>query len=375
MSEYSSSLTIHGLNWFITGNILEKLVWSPSILGVLIFSIYMINEYVKHYLSFDIRTEIRYEENPSVILPTIVFCLSRSVANMMICYQNSSLHDHYPCDLNYTNGMKLDYWNSSNATWLPIGKDLGHGCRAINVDKSMSLTGIQELVAIRLQSNLSASEQLEIGFLSHEEFQIRKDQVPMINFFYGNVLFLKPAYYALYVSQTRMERLPHPYPSNCSNEHQTPNPISEYYTHSACYKVCLMNRYLEQCGDVPDFFQKYYSNSSDDNWQTRDNRNCLNRVLKYFNLGSCHCPLACDETIYKVQDEKVADAPKNESYWEFYFYIADRKVTHIHEVPDYTIADVLGAAGGILGLAIGASILSVVELIVVFILNIARKLY
>ena len=43
-------------------------------------------------------------------------------------------------------------------------------------------------------------------------------------------------------------------------------------------------------------------------------------------------------------------------------------------MPDYTLEDFLGAMGGMVGLCVGASILSVIELIVYSILSIMNKL-
>ena len=49
-------------------------------------------------------------------------------------------------------------------------------------------------------------------------------------------------------------------------------------------------------------------------------------------------------------------------------------MTDIGQVSDYTISDMLVNMGGILGLTIGASSLSVVELCVFFVLFILRKI-
>ena len=88
----------------------------------------------------------------------------------------------------------------------------------------------------------------------------------------------------------------------------------------------------------------------------------------------CDCPISCEQTEYKTRVEKVKDF-LDSSTWDISIYNGDRKVTVIQQVADYTIEDMLGAIGGILGLAIGASSLSVVELCVYSVMFVVRKIY
>ena len=119
--------------------------------------------------------------------------------------------------------------------------------------------------------------------------------------------------------------------------------------------------------------------------------------------SSCDCPLQCLETQYKtrvqtipqkkeekIQEEKTeeeeifgVDMFEEELYyesretieWQIEIKNEDTKVTNIIQVPDYTLSDCLGAVGGILGLAIGASSLSLVELILYFVMHVIWKMY
>ena len=109
------------------------------------------------------------------------------------------------------------------------------------------------------------------------------------------------------------------------------------------------------------------------NFTLADVRQCLKKVYLDTELRSCDCPLACEQT--QCRTHVVAKEKSNNSLWEFRVYNHDSKVTQIMQVADFTIEDLLGAVGGILGLTIGASSLSVVELIVYCVLYILRKVH
>ena len=76
---------------------------------------------------------------------------------------------------------------------------------------------------------------------------------------------------------------------------------------------------------------------------------------------------------YKANVISNGNFTKNE--WFINMRAEDQRVREIIEVPDYTLEECLGATGGIFGLVIGASSLSVVELVVNSILRIVRKVY
>ena len=97
------------------------------------------------------------------------------------------------------------------------------------------------------------------------------------------------------------------------------------------------------------------------------------RISTYFNRSKCNCQLSCTETKFKIRKETYHT--HNTSKWFMYFNNEDNKVTIISQVPSYTLEDVLGAVGGILGLAIGASSLSVIEIVVYCALFVVSMVY
>ena len=134
-----------------------------------------------------------------------------------------------------------------------------------------------------------------------------------------------------------------------------------------------------KCGDVPQFWQRYNSLETRpfSNITHKDQWECFYHVFIEANWkqgnANCDCPLPCTEMEYKANVISNGNFTTNE--WFINMRAEDQRVREIIEVPDYTLEECLGATGGILGLAIGASSLSVVELVVYFVLRIVRKVY
>ena len=244
MEEYSSGFTLHGVGWLLSGSVTEKIVWGASIFSVFCFAIYIINGYIGKYFKFDIRTEVRYKVNATVQLPVMIFCLTSAIAHIMECYKGKTFGSSYPCDItNYTRTTTLTYReNMLSSEWIS-SKYLGHDCHAINIQNTINLPGSQDYVQIKFQSKPDPNQLLELGFLSHKEFKSREHNIPIINFFQGSSIYMDPGWYSAYVSQTLIQRLRHPYPSNCSDRHSPSNSLSTFYTYPACHQLCLIKEF------------------------------------------------------------------------------------------------------------------------------------
>ena len=142
--------------------------------------------------------------------------------------------------------------------------------------------------------------------------------------------------------------------------------------------ACSLDLVLDKCDDLPDYFQKHVTRKTHpfNNKTHMERLQCMQHAifeLAKKRLPHCHCPLACKQTQFKIRDDSFNF--NNIGQWDFTLEHEDTKVTKIIQVQDCTIEDLLGAVGGILGLTIGASSISVVELFAYFVLYIARKIY
>ena len=365
--DYSSGLTVHGLNWLCTGSIPEKIMWAFSILIVIGFASYMISRYVGRYLEYELRTEIRYLKNTTIILPTMVFTPHQTLLKSYYCYKNQS---YVTADCHRSDPSFISLTDSSDEF---KGLYLGHNTKAINVDKSMALVGTQDFSPISVETKFRDYVGLLIDFLSFDDYKSRSYKGPFIRDY---VKLLTPGFYNLYIKQILHRRLPHPYSSNCTDEHLTPTLLSTRYSQAVCMQQCYLDKIFEACGFVQDYFEPHYPHQANRVNQTvEDGINCLIDFDHPFYGAKCDCPAACEETEYQVRVEKTKEYLPNSTRWDFILYNSESKITLIQEVPDYTMEDMLGAIGGILGLAIGASSLSVVELCVYSVMFVVRKLY
>ena len=421
MAEYSSSWTIHGLSFLCGGTVPEKFIWALSIMSVLSFAIYMIQGFVRRFLWFEFRTEIRYEENPAIVLPQMIFCLSSAMMKVSTCFSDKLNIGGVSCDLG---DAKLTYSKSSvdkniTATYL------GNGCHTIN--ETLSLTGAQNWMDIYFTLPISAkeaesnytfqvnpvtpkgrpmdnsgininetfedrtdekskeeinttsekesnqfSEHLAIGFLSQDEFQSRKEKFLFIR---DDTVMLQPGEYTIYISKTHITRLGHPFSSNCTDQQVTPNPLSRRYSRPSCYQQCLIKNMLKRCGALPDIFQRFYTRNENITRKFGAVRtDCFRRLTFSFNQTACDCPLSCDDIEYKTRVQK-GKGDTSSTTWRLHIMNGESKVTFIAQVADYTVGDMLSDIGGILGLTVGASSLSIVELCIFFVLSILKKIY
>ena len=66
----------------------------------------MIYKYVSRYFEYELRTDIRYDENLSILLPTMIFGQVSTTMNQGLFYNDTS--PEYPdCDMPTTNITSL----------------------------------------------------------------------------------------------------------------------------------------------------------------------------------------------------------------------------------------------------------------------------
>ena len=370
MNDYSSSFTVHGLSWICTSaNIVEKLFWTAAMLGVVGFAFYMVSGYLTRYLSFDLRTEIRNIESPILPLPTMIFCLQAITYQVFGCYRNVNFAFGGPCNISVAQSTQLTYTNYTTGE-TKLAKYIGSGCHVINENGSLSLLGTGNGITLNFTALLSDSK-VHFVAISPEEYSNRNKKVLPFDRF----LFLNPGEHELNILQTDITRLTLPYVTNCTNKNLSPNPFSALYSGTTCVQACLMRIWLANCGDVPDTMQRFVNEGTYTlkNMSEKKRRDCMFEALSKINTLVCDCPLACRVKKYEPVIRTTRKL-HNKSEWLLNIYNEDNQITQITEVPAYTLEDCLGDVGGILGLAIGASSLSVVELIVYLVLCVARRL-
>ena len=81
------------------------------------------------------------------------------------------------------------------------------------------------------------------------------------------------------------------------------------------------------------------------------------------SIPSCSCNSVCEETVY-LANEKWVNAASGSARWRLFLYNKENTVIIVEQFPDYLLEVYLGDFGGFIGLAMGASYLTVIELLV-----------
>ena len=149
------------------------------------------------------------------------------------------------------------------------------------------------------------------------------------------------------------------------------------YTREKCVYTLQFYIMLKRCGDVPDYWQKYVKPHYKRGWDTKTwNRIKVNRTNLYirkcmkwhsnYNQSLLElCPLPCHEMTSKVIVKQLGTTGLKSTSTYATFHIESR-VTEVTEVPIYTIDNFFSDIGSWLGLLVGMSCLSVVEVITFF---------
>ena len=103
-------------------------------------------------------------------------------------------------------------------------------------------------------------------------------------------------------------------------------------------------------------------------------KDCLNKVANLVAVKvvpDCRTRLPCDEKRYPIDIEWR----RKDGKWTEIFVQFDKPlILKINEIPDYRFEDFLGGFGGFLGVCVGMSLFSILELTVYTFLYVIRKI-
>ena len=186
------------------------------------------------------------------------------------------------------------------------------------------------------------------------------------------------------MTRQKMVRAKDPYSDNCTDN----PPISQY----GCLKKCSIKAMLEKCGvvdlrtamETKEYYDIRLPIADEEN---NTEVNCLEDFMHHYKISSqnCHCPIPCvqhyfeatysqgmwptdvsmvrwRERIHNITNKTVDDDYIKKNYVAIHIYYSDFHVKTTKHVPAFDWSDFLSALGGQIGLWIGASIYSVLEL-------------
>ena len=205
---------------------------------------------------------------------------------------------------------------------------------------------------------------LMINYLTLEEYDSCRKNVYISRL--NAKLTLINGIHEIRLGRREIHRLAAPYKSNCTNEG---NLFSNINSADSNEETCALNYMYQECGVVVDAWVKYAPQKvlpyNATKYDSREN--CLDEVITLLvdkAIPDCSTKLPCYEVNNYVEDYFYFEDSRKQKNIEIHIYFSSPIVTDMEEILDYTFSDFLGPFGGFVGVCIGMSFVSVIELIV-----------
>lgn len=408
--EYIEGSTLHGLNRaYSSSNRSEKWFWIlmviTSFFGLAIgFSILVLK-----YMAYDINLVVTDRVNCGVEFPSVSFCNNDRISTSYIPgdryehHLQTAFSDHF-----YEYATKFPSFCQIFGENCNLTKDFStYGyydpCVTWNMKGLMTqkLPGIFNGVQIIFFLNASSVNNTNHFHLKDTITMILHSSNEFPSNFFDSIQIGAGVQTRIELKKKKYSRLPFPYPSNCTDISQLLDTKEGYsYTRNSCIETCFVWYILMKCGVVmqpryraliPDWMIAQY----EQNVTAQNYNNCFRSLKFEFHtngLETCTCPLACNEVIY---NRKIQTIPLDVD--SLYFHISKRNISlgdldnfkksvfsvniyyprleyeNAVERAAYEMSDVFNDFGGLLGLAIGASVISVVEILAICYLTFFSK--
>lgn len=402
--EYQKTFSVHGLTKICTGSKAESIFWIIILLSGLSVSILLVYRLVRKYLQFNIYTEVTEIATNQNTFPAITFCDYNLMLASYFAYCGtlagaSHPNPKNPCDAsrkkkkisndskkvpvkdgrwssNFYNVVKCHSWGSKSCNsdkYLTSLTQYYHACFTWNYNGDFHDAYGHAFLMFEVNETFTKQHSYIVA-LVHDP---RVKELDMTN----RVILEPKKTYELRIVKTILRRLPSPYPSNCT----AGKPIDVFpgkYTRRTCIESKVFLKMLKKCGDVPDHVaqyipqhikQKYATNNS-----VRDVLKCIYGFQKEEIEIATDCVLPCEEMELMTMlssHEMNGKQDGNKSIYrvdiqyqnvDTYRVVAEKKL--------FSWDQVIGEVGGLLGLVIGASFMSVIEIIAYLYLSCIDKI-
>ncbi len=217
-------------------------------------------------------------------------------------------------------------------------------------------------------------------------------------------IFLSPGYHTrIKIKKIVKHRKPAPFTSKCKNPDEPSKIFPGRNTNARCYYGCYLYKLYHQCDGVPEHFRSFMSfKDYPKNISYQYYTKCTKKVEKELKLSDCDCRLPCYEETYLLESTStrwpqswqapmlasllaagsglnyqysnttIDDVRKKLIKVTFYY---DDLITEVRREKElYSFSSIVSDMGGQMGLFLGASILSLVE-IAALLINAIKCLY
>ena len=271
-----------------------------------------------------------------------------------------------------------DYVSIRSNYKVNYSKDLISPVPCITIDLHQIFVGQNKRISRALYLTTKANIVKQTGYT-----------VGVDNFERESLHTIKRGHYIIQITNVNnISRLRAPFKSNCTEEESDLNIFPAPYTRRKCRNTLMFIKMLEECGDVPDHWRGFVKPQHKKGWKFKYRNVAVNRsdayirfcisniYIHYGDPDLSSCPLPCKEIEFesKIITKRVL-ATKESSRKPSIFHVQfqSRRVTDITEVPVYTSDDFFSDVGSWLGLLVGMSCLSIVEVVTFVFIAVLEK--
>jgi len=373
--ELAKGSTAYGIpNLLRSKRLFNKVFWLCFLLlGSAVTSFY-IYESVNEYLSFEVVTVIRTEYEQPADFPVVTFCSETNgiIHGPPIDMSNLSKIILPKSKFGYDDSIGSNPYNHFESF---ISQDYGQ-CYRFNSGKNMSNHSIE----IKKSTIGGRDDSLELYFGENNGLVIfihnktLPPRLEMLNNHENPIFISNNSRTLIQIEKTLEYKQPEPY-NQCLKDLRTfekNKTIIKYilnknqtYKQKNCLEYCFDIIYLQDnpcnCTDTT------LGNVWIDCWiNTKNNvfKNCTSKYKIEFykktltELCSSYCPLECDSVIYKYS--AYSHVVKGSTFVRIYF--ENLQFTVIEQIPKMKTSDFISNIGGVFGLFVGASFVSLFEI-------------
>ncbi len=404
----------------------EKIFWiilNLAALGaVLYFSVQLLSQYTKFQVIILRNTVIHNE----MVFPAMTFCntnyydeslnKAQSVQPLPTSCNQSTNASNFgsrkdqvnfdkACNMFLANGnfrsCSLGLGNFSFPEYFTAQRNQGP-CYTLNRYKKLkqqTIPGLKTGLHMLLYMNESDIENDVVNIEGNSILKDQRsglvlsihDQGIYLSDFFGEGIPIPTGYHTLItLKKYEMQRKPYPFPSECvddgKKQHATYQGI---YNVKICVTACLFTELYKKCGIGST--TKVFTGINHpvlQNLTKNEKEQCSDRIYKEFDKAKCDCPTPCHEVLYDVKVIRKPWPPawltkkyknsfaqalnKTESeisgevlrnFLKISIYFDDFTTTLVNEKEVYSYESLLSGIGGLMGLYLGASLISIIEMI------------
>ena len=427
MKEQVKSLTIHGIsNVFTAEWWFPRFLWLIFVVSLVILLTYTFSWSYRRYSSFEVYEKIEIKKRKFLPLPALTFCHTDLYNPQTYMYSAPPVFQHFPenCSFSGREHFKNDinmyifslfcnvFIGTFNAQSSAIGNFLPqyfqfpkgftllpqtHPCTTLNRNSTLVQITSGENSGLHM---IMYAPQVNNPFFSYEVTSPLLDRRQGISVqlhdpelyvpFQSGILLPVGFHTRISITKKTIKRLPSPYPSGCIQGISDKDSIFPgKNTQEMCIASCIHKTLYRKCSGVFPEITVFFNPGLARNVSFNDTMKCLARAAQSPDTSKCKCNPHCFDETYSyttsrnpwpsrlqlstlsklvnklegVRNRSLTLQDLRERLFKVSISYATFKELAHEEAPVYDVSSIAGDIGGQMGLCLGASLISLVEII------------